>query len=37
MTKSIDELLAIEAEKAKQEGGIGVSESEALLEELLNV
>ena len=31
-----DELLAIKAEKAQQEGFIGISESEALLEELLN-
>ncbi len=31
-----DELLAIKAEKARQEGFIGISESEALLEELLN-
>ena len=31
-----DELLAFKAEKAQQEGFIGMSESEALLEELLN-
>lgn len=31
-----DELLAIKAEKAQKEGFIGTSESEALLEELLN-
>ena len=31
-----DELLAIKAEKARQEGFIGISESETLLEELLN-
>ncbi len=31
-----DELLAIKAEKARQEGFIGISESEALLENLLN-
>ena len=31
-----DELLAIKAEKAQQEGFIGISESEALLEELLD-
>ena len=31
-----DEFLAIKAEKARQEGFIGRSESEALLEELLN-
>ena len=31
-----DELLALKAEKARQEGFIGMSESEALLEELLN-
>ena len=31
-----DKLLAIQAEKAKQEGFIGMSESEALLEGLLN-
>ena len=31
-----DELLAIKADKAQQEGFIGMSESEALLEELLN-
>ena len=31
-----DELLAIKAEKAQKEGFIGMSESEALLEELLN-
>ena len=31
-----DQLLAIKAEKAQQEGFIGMSESEALLEELLN-
>ena len=30
------EILALKAEKAKQEGLIGISESEALLEELLN-
>ena len=30
------ELLAIKAEKARQEGFIGISESEALLEELLD-
>lgn len=30
------ELLAIKAEKARQEGFIGMSESEALLEDLLN-
>ena len=29
-----DEFLAIKAEKARQEGFIGISESEALLEEL---
>ena len=31
-----DELLAIKAEKARQEGFIGISESETLLEELLD-
>ena len=31
-----DELLAIKADQAQQEGFIGMSESEALLEELLN-
>ena len=31
-----EELLAIKAEQARQEGFIGMSESEALLEELLN-
>ena len=31
-----EELLAIKAEQAPQEGFIGISESEALLEELLN-
>jgi prevent-host-death family protein len=31
-----DELLALKAEKAQQEGFIGESESEALLEKLLN-
>lgn len=31
-----DELLALKAEQAQQEGFIGMSESEALLEELLN-
>ncbi len=31
-----DELLAIKAEKARREGLIGITESEALLEELLN-
>ena len=31
-----DKLLAIKAQKSQQEGFIGMSESEALLEELLN-
>ena len=31
-----DELLAFKAEKAQQEGFLGTTESEALLEELLN-
>ena len=36
LSDSEDELLALKAEKAKQEGFIGMTESEALLEELLN-
>ncbi|MGL5836009.1 MAG: type II toxin-antitoxin system Phd/YefM family antitoxin [Waterburya sp.] len=31
-----NELLALKAEKAKQEGFIGISESEALLSDILN-